>query len=303
MVEILLVGDVTPIVRNVNGKIYRYTKYEINKSIINLFQRADIVIGNLETTITYSNDYDKGKQIVYKMPPDETHILDHFTYLNIANNHILDYKKKGLTDTMEYLDKKKIYYTGAGITKHDLNKYVILERDGYRIGILSGADYPHEWACHNKKQNSGCINYMPFGEQTTLNKIKKYVDHMKKNNVNYIIFSYHYGPNYKLSVEPYRKFLQSIINLDIDLVHGHSAHHLNRIEKVGTNKYIIYSNGEFINDYGWENVYKMDESMIVKITLENNDVKLKMIPTRIHYTHTNNGDYYAGIKSAVVKLG
>jgi poly-gamma-glutamate synthesis protein (capsule biosynthesis protein) len=76
----------------------------------------DLRIVNLETAVTRSDDYWKGKEIHYRMHPGN---IDCITAAKIdicalANNHILDWGYTGLKETLETLKKAKIRSVGQG---------------------------------------------------------------------------------------------------------------------------------------------------------------------------------------------
>jgi poly-gamma-glutamate capsule biosynthesis protein CapA/YwtB (metallophosphatase superfamily) len=306
--NIILVGDIAPIMRVEKGKSYKYINYSVSESVKKIIADADVSIGNLETTITDSFDYVKGKPVVYKIPKDKANILKIFTYLNVANNHILDYKYKGMQDTIKYLNDNHIYHTGSGENTNGAAKYVIINKKNKKIAIFSGTDHPIDWACNER--NKGCVNYLEFGSFETLKKIRNIIEDIKKHDIDLIIFSYHYGPNYKDDVSIYKDFLLEILDKGVDVIHDHSAHHISRISKIpknNRNRYIIYSNGEFINDYGWESYekekYKMDHTFMVRIKFdEHNNIHLSIIPTKINYEFNDDPLYYAGVSAAKVEL-
>src|SRR5947207_985701 len=103
--ELILVGDITPVTR-IEAK--KRTIYTISDNVLKIIKNADISIGNAETTLTNSSDYDKSTIVVYKTPVDRAeaeNIINVFTYLNLATNHILDYGYPGMRDTIKYLDE------------------------------------------------------------------------------------------------------------------------------------------------------------------------------------------------------
>jgi poly-gamma-glutamate synthesis protein (capsule biosynthesis protein) len=68
----------------------------------------DVKIINLETSITKSNDYWKGKGINYRMHPENVWILKaaKIDVCSLANNHVIDWGYSGLIETMETLKNK-----------------------------------------------------------------------------------------------------------------------------------------------------------------------------------------------------
>ena len=67
----------------------------------------DVRIINLETSVTKSNDYWKGKGINYRMHPENISILTaaKIDVCSLANNHVLDWGYSGLLETLETLKR------------------------------------------------------------------------------------------------------------------------------------------------------------------------------------------------------
>jgi len=81
----------------------------------------DVRVINLESSVTQSDDYWKGKEIHYRMHPEN---IDCITAANIdvcslANNHVLDWGYAGLKETLETLRKAKIKGVGAGMNVNE----------------------------------------------------------------------------------------------------------------------------------------------------------------------------------------
>ena len=105
------------------------------------------------------------------------------------------------------------------------------------------------------------------------------------------IFSVHWGPNYcwqpSQEIQDLAHFL--IDECGIDIIHGHSSHHVQGVERY-KGKLIIYGCGDFIDDYRVMS-YRNDLSAIwqvsVKETANSSDEttlqlkQLKIHPTRI----------------------
>lgn len=281
-------GDVAPVQRAGN---YSPTRYSCEKDVSNLLLSC-FCIGNLEAVVTDSIDFDRQKEIVYKVAKNARSLLSQFDYLNVANNHSLDYKKQGLRDTLRFLDNNHILHTGSDA------RFVVLFVGGVKIGLFSATDHPLQW------RNDLC--YLPLYEPSTLSHIHKVVRAMKAQQVELVIFSYHYGPNYKPSIEKYKRFFVEILRRGVDVVHGHSAHHIAKISRFvvkNKSKYIIYCNGEFINDYGWDSrersLYHMDLSMLVLLDVHTR--RLRVVPLEIQYERVGNSQFYADIACATVR--
>lgn len=308
--KILLAGDIAPVLRSDGRCSIRNTctdaSYKINKKISN-FMMSNFSIGNLETTITDSDDKYPNKLNYKTSPSIADTILPLFKYVNIANNHIYDYRQEGLNDTINYLEKNNILFTGASNkSMEDAEKYIIADYEGFKIAIFSATDYnPYD----KYDQNNFYLSYIKIGD---IDKIKKIINEIKIKKPNFIIFSYHFGSNYKKTIDPTTlQFFNNILSQGVHIIHGHSAHHLNKcfFYKNILGKYIIYSNGEFINDYGWgdnkKDIYLMDHSAIFSFDM--NTRTMKYIPTIIRYelppepSSSDSKKYYA-IKTATLEI-
>ena len=103
-----------------------------------------------------------------------------------------------------------------------------------------------------------------------------------------MIFSVHWGGNWGYSVpEEQIDFARSLIDSGaVDIVHGHSSHHVRPLE-VYNGKLIVYGAGDFLNDYeGIEGneFYRDDLALMYFPTLDSRTgqlVRLRMIPLQI----------------------
>jgi poly-gamma-glutamate synthesis protein (capsule biosynthesis protein) len=104
----------------------------------------DVKIINLETSITTSNAYWKGKGINYRMHPGNVPVLTAagIDICALANNHVLDWGYNGLIDTLEALQKVNIKSTGAGRTLSDAKAPAVKSISGKDVCWFSRS------ACH-----------------------------------------------------------------------------------------------------------------------------------------------------------
>jgi hypothetical protein len=114
-----------------------------------LFAGVDYRIINLEAPITLrarkNTILKTGPHLCAKketvLPPLEKLHVDMAT---LANNHIMDYGRPGLLDTLGSLKSANIQTVGAGLNLQEARKPFILENDGDRIAIMNFAE--NEWA-------------------------------------------------------------------------------------------------------------------------------------------------------------
>jgi poly-gamma-glutamate capsule biosynthesis protein CapA/YwtB (metallophosphatase superfamily) len=111
------------------------------------------------------------------------------------------------------------------------------------------------------------------------------------------IFSVHWGPNYSWELSgDIRNLAHFLIDeCDVDLVHGHSSHHIQGVE-VYSGKLIIYGCGDFVDDYALNASYRNDLSAIWRLRIDtptgdNREplkiTKLEIFPTQIRLFQAN----------------
>jgi poly-gamma-glutamate synthesis protein (capsule biosynthesis protein) len=113
------------------------------------------------------------------------------------------------------------------------------------------------------------------------------VQHHKRHG-DLVVFSLHWGGNWGYGVPPeQRAFAHALVDeAGVDLVHGHSSHHVKAIE-VHHDRLILYGCGDFLNDYegiGGHEEYRAELGLMYFPVLEPSSgrlLELAMTPTRI----------------------
>jgi len=257
----------------------------------------DLKIINLETSITKSNDYWKNKGINYRMHPENIACLTaaKIDYCSLANNHILDWGYSGLTETLETLKKVNVKSAGAGQNLREAETPAVMEIEGKgRVIVFSyGLETSGillSWAALEDKPG---VNLLKDLSNKTVQQIKEKVEKVKKQG-DIVVVSIHWGGNwgYKIPSEQIEFVHKLIDEAGVDIIHGHSSHHVKGIE-VYKNKSIIYGCGDFLNDYegisGYEH-FRDDLALMYFISMEPSTgklVRLQMIPTQIKYFKVN----------------
>lgn len=253
--------------------------------------KPDLRIINLETSITKSDDYWKGKDIHYRMNPENISALTiaEIDYVSLANNHILDWGYLGLKESLDTLRRVNIKTSGAGLDIKEAEAPVVIRVSGKgRVIIFSygsiTSGIPLSWAAGEGRAG---INILTNLSNDTVMDIKMRVTGLKQKG-DIVIVSIHWGGNwgYHISDEQV-EFAHGLIDIaGVDVIHGHSSHHIKGIE-VYKEKLIIYGCGDFLNDYegisGYEE-FRNDLGLMYFATVESSTGKLlhlRMIPTQI----------------------
>jgi poly-gamma-glutamate capsule biosynthesis protein CapA/YwtB (metallophosphatase superfamily) len=259
-------------------------------------QNADCVLGNLETSITKRGEKVPQKVFHYRMAPENFGVLlkPPLRYVCLANNHVLDYGNEGLSDTLANLDHFGIHHAGAGMNDNEAREpaYFEIEKEGTRLKILafSFSDHPEKWAAGRGKPG---INYLPSEENSSIywqkaaDDIRKYKS--ERGLDTFCIVSFHWGPNYSWKPShSIQELAKRLVDAGADIVHGHSAHHLQGIS-VYKKSLILFGCGDAIDDYAVDPLFRNDIGMIWNVDVDANGtiLSLKGQPTKIHGMQTN----------------
>ncbi len=252
---------------------------------------TDVRIINLETSVTKSSDYWRGKGINYKMNPQNISCLNSadIDYCSLANNHVLDWGYTGLDETINTLRAANIKFSGAGKNNQEAKSPAIVDvGEKGRVAIFSyglcTSGIPYDWRATTDRPG---INLLEDLSTDSIRKVKDEVIKVKSKNVITVV-SIHWGSNWGYEIPDEQiSFAHALIDdAKVDVVHGHSSHHIKGIE-VYKDKPIIYGCGDFINDYegiSGHEAYRGDLGMMYFIRIELSSLKLVefiMIPTHI----------------------
>lgn len=109
-------------------------------SVFESVDDCDLIIANLEAPVTNSQTSREKKQYNLQHSPDVLDIFDNRFAITIANNHMMDFGEKGLSDTITALTSKKIDFSGAGKNIESAGKVIIKQVNNYNVAIICAAD-------------------------------------------------------------------------------------------------------------------------------------------------------------------
>jgi len=274
--KLLFFGDVM-FGRQLFGERKHYFMAHPFKHVLPNFRKVDAIFFNLETVLV-PDDTDpipewarEDKTFNYQARNTQLRNLrdsEGFKtkpmFASMINNHTLDYGVAGMELTIKALEKLHIHTT---TTEEPITVRV---RDTL-ISFFSATDHPKEW-----KNDIWVVNTKQPDPRFILPaSVEKNIRQLKSEG-NFIVFSVHWGPNRMDDVPidlrdpednlPFylKRFGHHLIDLGVDIVFGHSAHHIPQpvaIEEYA-NGTIIYGLGDFINDYEVDKVRKSNHVLM-----------------------------------------
>jgi poly-gamma-glutamate capsule biosynthesis protein CapA/YwtB (metallophosphatase superfamily) len=214
---------------------------------------CDARIINLETSITTSDDYVRGKAVHYRMNPANVEALAVVRpdVCVLANNHVLDFGRRGLLETLDVLAASGLRMAGAGRTLSEARSPAIvpIPQTGGRVLVFAFASpssgVPYGWAATEDQPG---VHLMPALTEFAAEELCRRVHHVRQPG-DVVVVSAHWGSNWGYRVEPEQvRVAHRLIDSGIDLVHGHSSHHPRPLE-IYRKKLILYGCGDLVDDY------------------------------------------------------
>lgn len=213
---------------------------------------ADLRLINLETSITTSKDPWPGKEIQYRMHPGNIACLKAagIDCCALANNHVLDWGYAGLAETLATLDEAGIRRAGAGANAREAQAPAVLDVYGKgRVLVFSfgsvTSGIPRQWAAAEDRPG---VNLLADLSQKTAADVATAMREMKTPG-DLIVASIHWGSNWGYEIPAAQiGFAHRLIEEGVDLVHGHSSHHIRALE-LYRGCPILYGCGDFLTDY------------------------------------------------------
>ncbi|MEW6440298.1 MAG: CapA family protein [bacterium] len=256
-------------------------------------ETPDLRIINLETAVTTRADYDAEKGINYRMHPANVPALTAagIDCCVLANNHVLDWGYEGLKETLTALRGAGVKTAGAGadLAEAEAPARFEIEGKGSVLVFSFGSEtsgIPRGWGA--TEQGPG-VHLLEDLSDRTVQRISRQVRRLKGKDA-VVVASIHWGENWGYPIfRDQKEFAHGLIDAaGVDLIHGHSSHHVKAME-VYRGKLILYGSGDFLNDYegieGHE-VFRDDLSLMYFARLDPATGKLlslRMIPMQIRH--------------------
>lgn len=283
--RMLIGGDFCP--ENRAEQLLRNGQSIFSQEFQELWDSTDFRILNLEGPITDNlNKIIKvGRHI--KFSPSIMSGLARMgvTHFSLANNHIMDYGKYGLKDTVKYLQDNNIDFFGI----HS-NPYTIIEKDNIKVALLSFSNKEFSIIEDNNGVGAFSIDIID---------ILKQIERVKQITSNIVIILHTGLSKYPLPSPEQRKLCRFLIDNGVGAVLCQHSHIIGAYEHYNSG-FISYGQGSFVFELNrsksiWNQGYcillsfKDDENSVSVIPHKQFDDTLN-IRTLTHqeYTEFNN---------------
>ncbi len=182
----LLLGDLSPTI--ITDSLFKEQNTEkLFFDTIDLFDGNDINFVNLECALTDHDTPIKKFGPPLKACAEVAKVLKSIgvNVCGLSNNHIFDFGRKGVTDTIKALDEAGLTYTGWGDNYEDSRKDLIIEKDGEKVAIIAVCEHEYSYALDDR------MGSRPFDVFDTIEDIRS-----AKAKADRVIVIYHGGKEY-----------------------------------------------------------------------------------------------------------
>lgn len=144
-------------------------------------------------------------------------------YVNLANNHVMDFGIEGIEQLTAILDDMDVKYFGAGGTRSEAMKPMLVCHDGIRFGFLGFSWKPIESV--GATPNKAGVALIPQEDELcqAVTCLREKCDH--------VVVSFHWGYEYERYPLPlHRKLAHAVVDAGASAIIGHHPHVYQGIE-------------------------------------------------------------------------
>ncbi len=255
-----------------------------------LLQTADLRLINLECVVAGSGRPWRplAKMFHFRANPGAIEWLRaaKIDFVSLANNHSMDYGTKALAECLELLDRAGIAHAGAGRGEAESRRRAVLARNGKKLAIVSLTDNEPAWEAKGSDYGTFYVDYDSGGLREPYRSYVERTMNEARSAADIVIVCAHVGPNWGPPSPAMRVLAHELVEMGADCYWGHSNHTPQGVE-VCRGKPILYSTGDFIDDYAVDARERNDLSFLFMLDWRDADWKLTLTPTKIENFQAN----------------
>lgn len=231
----ILLGDGLTGIINSQGADYPW------RAAAPLLRKADLAVGNLETSVSLRGSPAPHKQYTFRSHPSTLKGASRagIDILSLANNHTLDWGPEALVDTIDHVRSASIHPVGAGKNAAEAFRPVLVTVHGIRIAFLAFTRVIPEplWAA-GPNHPGLAAGYDPKPVLAAVEAARPLAD--------VIVVLFHWGEEVTdLPRQTDQELTRAMMEKGATIVIGHHPHVLQAIA-LHDSKLVAYSLGNFI---------------------------------------------------------
>lgn len=253
--------------------------------VLPIMLTADCRLANLECVISDRGEewHPTTKAFHFRARPRAIEFLQaaKINGVTLANNHVLDYGPEALLDCFKLLDQAGIKRAGAGATMEEARAPLVLDLPEGRVAVVALTDNEPDWEATGTQPG---VNYVEYGDHGLKEPYRSRLTQAllsARRQGDFVIVSAHVGPNWGAPSKEIQALAHELIDMGADLYWGHSNHTPQGIE-LYKGKAILYSSGDFVDDYMIDKDERNDLSFLFLLEVEAGRIaRIKLHPTCI----------------------
>jgi poly-gamma-glutamate synthesis protein (capsule biosynthesis protein) len=251
--------------------------------VLPIMLAADCRLINLECVISSKGEewHPTTKEFHFRARPRALEFLQaaKIDGVTLANNHVLDFGTDALLDCLALFDKTGIKRTGAGATLQDALNPALFGLPQGRVAVVGLTDNEPDWEATGGEPG---VNYVAYHDRGLVEPYRSRMAQVLssvRRQADLVIVSAHVGPNWGAPSRAMQALAHDLLDMGADLYWGHSNHTPQGIERY-KGKAILYSTGDFIDDYWVDKDERNDLSFLFMLEVEGGRIaRIRLHPT------------------------
>jgi len=273
-ITLMALGDIW-LARQVAEAIERHGVDHPFARIASTLQTADVVLGNLESPVSTRGQPAENKEVTARAAPEylDGLVSAGIHVVTLANNHIMDFGRPALEDTLRFLNARGIRHLGAGLSPGEAARPLLMKVKEMIISF-------HAYLCwgEDSRRSRG-----PAGWNRT--RVAQALDRARRQ-ADAVIVSLHGGAIFQdYPTVEFIRMAHWAVDHGADAVIGHHPHVIQGIERYRRGV-IAYSLGNFLFDSYQQELPddRTRQGLILRLDLHKNGpprCRYRPIPVRI----------------------
>ena len=253
-----------------------------------LLRRADITVGTLESTLSTRGTPTQGGDSFAADPGVLRGLAaSGFDVLSLANNHVGDYGRAALLDTLRAFRGTGIASFGAGRDLASATRAAVVERDGVRVGLLGFNAIGETPRAGPATPGALSVRMPPRTGPLRRDDLAHVLRAVRRldRRVDVVAVMPHWGTQYTHAPEPVQRVVgRRLVEAGADLVVGGHPHWVQAIER-HRGATIAHSLGNFVFDMDFMEQTMEGVALTATITGDR-VVRVELAPYRMDATFT-----------------
>ena len=202
-------------------------------------------------------------------------------FASLANNHAMDFGEVALMDTIDALAEDGIENAGTGETPTDAWEPATFTVGDVDVAVVSFSDEYEFYAATDERPGIAWAR-TDHEHPETQRLVGSAIERAKSTDPDLLVVSVHWGENWiERPGDRLVEFGHWLVDRGVDLVHGHSAHVVQAVEKYGDGV-VLHDTGDLVDDFGIKDDLGNDKSFLFEVTLRGGEFEaVRLVPFHI----------------------